>query len=338
MKKAEKHGYVMSLLRTCAARLALPLCLLAPFAAHGQSAQPDFPDRPLRLVIGFPPGTATDAAARAIANKMGELLGQPVVVDNKPGAGTNIAAMAVVHAAPDGYTLFMLGNSNTVNPALQGSVPFDVQKDFAPVALAATVPSILVVNPSLGVNSVAQLIAAAKARPGKIFFASSGNGTMSHLAGELFGMSTGAKMTHVPYKGSAQAVTDLIAGTVAVMFAPASTVLPFVRDGKLKALASTGATRARIALELPTIAELGVKNYDTRIWFGVAAPAGTPAPVLRKLFNATDAAVASDTVRDQLLPQGIEPYRGDARAFAAKIDRELKKWSAVIKSVGIQPD
>ncbi len=238
----------MSLLRTCAARLALPLCLLAPLAAHGQSAQSaDFPDHPLRLVIGFPPGTATDAAARAIANKMGELLGQPVVVDNKPGAGTNIAAMAVVHSAPDGYTLFMLGNSNTVNPALQGSVPFDLQKDFAPVSLAATVPSILVVNPSLGVNSVAQLIAAAKARPGKIFFASSGNGTMSHLAGELFGMSTGAKMTHVPYKGSSQAVTDLLAGTVPVMFAPASTVLPFVHDGKLKALASTGAIRARIA-------------------------------------------------------------------------------------------
>ncbi|HEX4329766.1 MAG TPA: tripartite tricarboxylate transporter substrate binding protein [Burkholderiales bacterium] len=318
------------------AHLAALLALL--LAAPCAMAQSDFPDHPLRLVIGFPPGTATDAAARVIATKMADTLKQQVIVDNKPGAGTNIAAMAVVHAAPDGYTLFMLGNSNTVNPALLKSVPFDVQKDFAPVALAATVPSILVVNPSLGVNSVAQLIAAAKARPGKIFFASSGNGTMSHLAGELFGMSTGAKMTHVPYKGSSQAVTDLLAGTVPVMFAPASTVLPFVHDGKLKALASTGATRARIAPDLPTIAELGVKNYDTRIWFGVAAPAATPAPVMRKLAEAVDAAVASDSVRDQLAPQGIEPYRGDARAFAEQIDRELKKWSAVIKAAGIQPD
>ncbi|HEY4372831.1 MAG TPA: tripartite tricarboxylate transporter substrate binding protein [Burkholderiales bacterium] len=325
----------MPFLRHCAARFALPLFLLAPLAAQ---AQAEFPDHPLRLVIGFPPGTATDNAARALASKMGELLKQPVVVDNKPGAGTNIAAMAVLHSPADGYTLFMLGNSNTVNPALLKSVPFDVQKDFAPVALAATVPSILVVNPQLKVNSVAELIAAAKARPGKIFFASSGNGTMSHLAGELFSMSTGAKMSHVPYKGSTQAVTDLLAGTVPVMFAPASTVLPFVRDGKLKALASTGATRAHIAPDLPTIAELGVKNYDTRIWFGIAAPAGTPAPVLRKLYEATDGAVASETVRDQLLPQGIEPYRGDARAYSEQIDRELKKWSAVIKAAGIKPD
>ncbi|MES2183097.1 MAG: tripartite tricarboxylate transporter substrate binding protein [Pseudomonadota bacterium] len=301
-------------------------------------ARAAFPDKPIRLVLGFPPGSATDVAARIIGSKMSEILGQQIVVDNKPGATTNIAGQQVARAAPDGYTLFMAGNTNAVNPSLLKNVPFDMARDFTPVGLAGSVASILVVNPSLGVHSVPELTALAKAQPGKIFFASSGNGTMSHLSGELYGMSTGTKLTHVAYKGSAQAVTDLLAGTVPVMFAPASTVLPFIKGGKLIALATTGAQRSRIAPDLPTVAEAGVKGYDTRIWWGFVAPAGTPAPVIKTLADALDKAIDAPEVKEQLLNQGIEPFKGDGKAFAAHMAAETKKWTQVVNTAGITPD
>jgi len=294
-----------------------------------------FPDKPVRIVIGFPPGTATDVATRIIAARMSEILGEQVVVDNKPGAGTNIAASAVARSDPDGYTLFMAGNSNSVNQTLMPSVPFDFFKDFAPVGMAVTVPSILVVTPSLGVSSVAQLIDVVKQRPGKVFFASSGIGATSHLSGELFGMTTGAKMTHVPYKGSSQVMTDLLAGSVQVMFAPASTVLPYIKEGKLTALATTGNERSRIAPDLPTVAEAGVKDYDTRIWFGPVAPAKTPQAVIGTLAAALDKALDSQDVKDQLAAQGIEPFKGDAARFSAYMASEMKKWAEVIKASGI---
>ena len=209
------------------------LLLVAAIAGTGAAGQSTYPDKPVRLVIGFPGGSVTDLASRILAHKMSEILGQPVVVDNRPGASTSIAAVIVAKSAPDGYTLFMAGNSNAVTPSLQKSVPFDFFRDFSPVALAVSVPNILVVDPALGVSDVPQLAEMVKKNPGKVFFASSGNGTMSHLAGELFGYTIGSRMTHVPYKGSSQALTDLLAGTVPVMFAPASTVLPYLKSGKL---------------------------------------------------------------------------------------------------------
>ncbi|NYE22210.1 Bug family tripartite tricarboxylate transporter substrate binding protein [Pigmentiphaga litoralis] len=315
--------------------LGIAAGLAASVLAVGHAADAPFPDHPVKIVIGFPPGSATDVATRIIANKMGDLLGQPMVVENKPGASTNIAAAQVARAAPDGYTLFMAGNSNSVNPALLKNVPVDMFRDFTPVGLAATVPSILVVAPSLGVTSVPDLIAAAKRTPGKIFFASSGVATTSHLSGELFGMSTGAKMTHVPYKGSNQVITDLLAGSVPVMFAPAPTVLAFVKDNKLTALATTGLARSRLLPDLPTVAEAGVKDYETRIWFGLVAPAGTPQPVVQKLSSALDAATDSQEVRDQLAAQGIEPFKGDAKEFARYMQQETRKWADVIKTSGI---
>jgi tripartite-type tricarboxylate transporter receptor subunit TctC len=314
------------------------LLFVAAIAGTGAAAQSSYPDRPVRLVIGFPSGSVTDLASRILAHKMSELLGQPVVVDNRPGASTSIAAVVVAKSAPDGYTLFMAGNSNAVTPSLQKNVPFDFFRDFAPVALAVSVPNILVVNPALGVSDVPQLVEMVKENPGKVFFASSGNGTMSHLAGELFGYTIGSRMTHVPYKGSSQAVTDLLSGSVPVMFAPASTVLPHVKSGRLKALATTGVERSRIAPELPTIAEQGLPDYDTRIWFGVVAPALTPEAVIRRLADAVDRALDSQDVKDQLAVQGIEPFKGDAKRFSEHMQREMTRWAAVIKSRGISAD
>ena len=304
----------------------------------GSAALAAYPEKPIRLVIGFPPGTATDVATRIIAKKMSDELGKPIVVDNKPGAGTNIAGQIVARSAADGYTLFMAGNTNAVNPSLLKSIPFDVQKDFSPIGLAASVPSILVVHPSLGVNSVAELTALLKSRSKEVFFASSGNGTMSHLSGELFGMTTATKLTHVPYKGSAQSTTDLLSGVVPMMFAPASTVLPFVKSGRLKALATTGAERSRIAPDLPTVSEAGVKGYDTRIWFGIVAPAGTPVSIIQVLEVALNKATDSAEVKEQLLNQGIEPFKGDGKAFADHMARETKKWTEVVTSAGITAD
>ncbi len=297
-----------------------------------------YPDKPIRVVIGFPAGTATDVATRILVNKMSEDLGRPFVVDNKPGAGTNIAALAVAKSAPDGYTLFMAGNTNSVNPALLKSVPIDVMKDFSPIGLAVSVPSILVVHPNLGVNSVSELTALVKSKPGAVFFASSGNGTMSHLAGELFGMSTNSKMVHVAYKGSAQATTDLLSGGVPVMFAPASTVLPFIKSGKLKALATTGVERSKIAPDLPTVSEAGVKGYDTRIWFGLVAPSGTPDAILKTLLTSLEKSQDASDVREQLFHQGIETFKGNARTFSEHMAKEIKKWTEVVTTAGITPD
>jgi tripartite-type tricarboxylate transporter receptor subunit TctC len=195
-----------------------------------------------------------------------------------------------------------------------------------------------VVNPLLGVNDVPGLVDMVKKNPGKVFFASSGNGTMSHLAGELFGFTIGSRMTHVPYKGSSTALTDLLSGAVPVMFAPASTVLPYVKDGKLKALATTGVERSRISPDLPTIAEKGLPDYDTRIWFGIVAPARTPEPVIRKLADAIDRSLDSQDVKDLLALQGMEPFKGDAKHFSEHMQREMTRWAALIKSRGISAD
>jgi tripartite-type tricarboxylate transporter receptor subunit TctC len=314
------------------------LLLAAALSCSGALAQPAYPDKPVRLLIGFPAGSATDIASRILANKMSALLGQQVIVENRPGASTSIAAVAVAKSTPDGYTLFMAGNSNAVTPSLQKNLPFDFFRDFSPVALAVSVPNILVVNPLLGVNDVPGLVDMVKKNPGKVFFASSGNGTMSHLAGELFGFTIGSRMTHVPYKGSSTALTDLLSGAVPVMFAPASTVLPYVKDGKLKALATTGVERSRISPDLPTIAEKGLPDYDTRIWFGIVAPARTPEPVIRKLADAIDRSLDSQDVKDLLALQGMEPFKGDAKHFSEHMQREMTRWAALIKSRGISAD
>jgi tripartite-type tricarboxylate transporter receptor subunit TctC len=295
-----------------------------------------YPLRPVRIVVGFGPGASADIAARVLAQRMGQTLGRQFIIENRPGAGSNIASEYVARTPKDGYVLLFGTVANTINTTLSKNLTFDFGKDFAPVSLAVTLPNILVVHPSLGVGSVADLITLAKARPQQIFFGSSGVGTSPHLSGELFNEMAGVKLVHVPYPGSAQAVTDLLAGRVQVMFSPASTVLPHVSDGKLKALASTQIKRTSVAPNLPTMTEAGLAGFDTSVWFGLLAPAGTPPEVVTKLNHAVNDALASDDVRALLRVQGMDPLGGTPETFARVIESETEKWARVITAAGLQ--
>lgn len=315
----------LGLLAACG--LALP--------AFGQDA---FPTRPVRLVVGFPPGSSADVSARVLAQRMSEGLGQQVVVENRPGASSNIAARAVATAPADGYTLFVGTIANTINATLQPATSVDLSREFAPVAMISSVPNLLVAHPSIGVTSVQQLIDKAKAEPGRLSFASSGNGTSPHLSGELFAHMAGVRLLHVPYKGSSPAMVDLLAGQVNTMFAPAPTALPHIREGKLKALASTGLRRTPFAPELPTVDELGLKGFETSVWFGLNAPQGTPAAVVERLRKAVEAAQEHPDLQSQFRAQGIEAVRAGPEAYASLIKSETDKWARVIKAANVQPE
>jgi tripartite-type tricarboxylate transporter receptor subunit TctC len=317
------------------------LCLAAivgACASAGSWAQGAYPNKPVKLVVGFPPGSAADIVARIVAARMGEGLGQPVVVENRPGAGSNIAAEAVVRAPADGYTLLLGTIANTINSSLSKNLSFDFARDLAPVATLASVPNLLVVHPSLGVRSVQELIAAAKANPGGILYGSSGNGTGPHLSGELFNLMTGVKLVHVPYKGSPQAMTDLLAGRVQLMFAPASTALPHIKAGTLRALASSGAQRTGVAPDLPTIAESGLPGFDTSLWFGLLAPATTPRAIAERLNREAVRVLAETELRNQFAAQGIDPLGGTPEQFAATIREETAKWARVVQVSGARID
>jgi tripartite-type tricarboxylate transporter receptor subunit TctC len=313
----------------------LAAALLAWFCTAAL-ADDAYPLRPVHIVVGFGPGASADVAARVLAQRMGQTLGQQFIIENRPGAGSNIASEYVARAPKDGYVLLFGTVANTINTTLSKNLTFDFGKDFAPVSLAVTLPNILVVHPSLGVGSVADLIMLAKAKPQQIFFGSSGVGTSPHLSGELFNEMAGVKLVHVPYPGSAQAVTDLLAGRVQVMFSPASTVLPHVSDGKLKALASTQIKRTSMAPNLPTMTEAGLAGFDTSVWFGLLAPAGTPQEVVTKLNHAVNDALASDDVRALLRVQGMDPLGGTPETFGRMIASETEKWARVITAAGLQ--
>ena len=320
----------MSMLKLIAAAFAL----IAGFAAT--AAAQDYPTRPVRIVVGFTAGASADVTARVLAPKLGQSLGQQFVVENRPGAGSNIAADFVAHAPKDGYTLFLATIANTINASLPAKLNFDFVKDFAPIALLASVPNILAVHPSIGVKSVEDLIKLVRSKPGQLSYGSSGVGTAVHLSGELFNVMVGAKMVHVPYPGSAQSVTDLIAGRVQVTFAPASTVLPHVQSGRLIALATTQLKRASVAPDLPTMSEAGLKGFDTGVWFGLLAPAGTPRDVVERLAQATNDALKSRAVVDPLQKQGIDVLGGTPGEFAAYIQSEIAKWSRVAEAAGLK--
>ncbi|MGA7489158.1 MAG: tripartite tricarboxylate transporter substrate-binding protein, partial [Xanthobacteraceae bacterium] len=291
--------------RTIVLAFALAAQLVLP-SAHAE----DYPAQPVRIVIGFIPGSAADITARVVGQRMGQILGQQFIVEGKPGAGSNLAAEFVARAPKDGYTLLLGSSANITNAAINPGLSFDLTKDFEPIALVTAAAVILVVHPSLGVNSVQELIARAKAKPGEILYASTGVGTAPHLSGELFAMRSGAKLVHVPYQGSPQAVTDLLAGRTSMMFSPASAVVSQVAAGKLKALASAAAKRPSIAPDLPTMAEAGMPDFDTSIWFGLMAPAGTPRAVIDKLARAVAEAQAAGEVLAALNPQGFDPLSG----------------------------
>jgi tripartite-type tricarboxylate transporter receptor subunit TctC len=309
---------------------------LAALIASPAIAQDDFPNRPIKLVVGFPAGASGDLLSRAVGAKLSQTIGQQIVVENRPGASSSIAAEAAARAPKDGYTLFLGTVANVVNAAITPNLTFDFATDFAPIGLAATVPVMLVVHPSINVTSLKELIALAKSKPGEILYASSGVATTPHLAGALLNAQAGIQMRHVPYQGAPPAVTDLIAGRTHVMFSSAATVWPHVQAGKLKALAWAAPKRSAIAPDLPTVAELGMPDLDASIWFGLMAPVGTPQSVLDKLGRELNAGLKSPDLLEVLKKQGYEPLGGTPADFTRYIDAELKKWKAAANLAGVK--
>ncbi|UZN48066.1 tripartite tricarboxylate transporter substrate binding protein [Cupriavidus cauae] len=296
-----------------------------------------FPSRPIRLIVPFTPGGTTDILARLVAQKAGEVLGQPMVVENRPGAGGNIGAEAAARSAADGYTLLMgtLGTQVT-NQFIYPRMPYDSAKDFAPVTLVANSPNVLLVNGTLQANSIGELIALAKREPGKINYASTSTGGSPHLSGELLTMMAGVRMQHVPYKGAAPAMTDLLAGQVNLMFDNLPSALAQIQGGKIKALAVTGVKRASVLPSVPTVRESGLPDYEVNSWFGLLAPAGTQPERVRQLQQAVDKVLAMPDVRKRIQELGAEPGGEGSAAFAAQIKADTDKWSRVIRSAGIK--
>jgi tripartite-type tricarboxylate transporter receptor subunit TctC len=312
------------------AELGLALMLTALAAVSGARAD-DYPSRPIRLIVGFPPGSAADTAARVIGDHMSKTLGQQIVIEAKPGAGSNLAAQFVARAEADGYTIY-LGNSANVTVPISSSLRIDFVKDFAPITPLTGLPMILAVHPSLGVSSVKELIALAKSKPGELTYASVGHGTVPHLATDLFARRAGIKLVHVPYQGSPPALTDLLAARLSMMLGQAVTIMPHVESGKLIGLASASATRPQIAPNMPTMAEAGLPDFETSIWFGLVAPAGVPRSVIDKLNAAANGALKSPDVVDRLRKAGFEPLGGPSDQFAKFIAAETVKWNEAIKA------
>lgn len=305
-----------------------------------------WPAKPVRIVVPFAAAGTTDIIARALAPEMQHAFGQPFVVDNKPGAGGNSGAAEVAKSAPDGYTLLMgTVGTHAINPALYPKMPYDHVKDFAPITLCAGVPNVLVVNPAAAqkyqINSVQDLIRAAKTNPGKLNFASSGNGTSIHLSAELFKSMTGTFMVHLPYRGSGPALIDLLGGSADLMFDNLPSSLPHIKAGKLKALAVTSAVRSAVLPDLPTMAEAGgpsLKGFEASSWFGLFAPAGTPADVINRVQHEVAKSLATPTVKERLVSQGAIPSGTTPAEFARFIDAETKKWAQVVKVSGAKVD
>ncbi len=316
---------------------AMAVLCSATVPAMSASAAEAFPSRPIRLIVPFTPGGTTDILARLVAQKAGETLGQPMVVENRPGAGGNIGAEAAARSAADGYTLLMgtLGTQVT-NQFIYPRMPYDSATDFAPVTLVANSPNVLLANSTLAANTIGELIALAKREPGKINYASTSTGGSPHLSGELLNMMAGVKMQHVPYKGAAPAMNDLLAGQVNLMFDNLPSALAQIQGGRIKALAVTGVKRASVLPSVPTVRESGLPDYEVNSWFGLLAPAGTPPERLRQLQQAVDKVLAMPDVRKRIQELGAEPGGEGSAAFSAQIKADTDKWSRVIRTAGIK--
>ena len=313
--------------------LAAPLLLCWLSAVHAA-----YPDKPIKILIGFTPGTTGDVLARLLAPRLAERLGQAVVVENRPGAGSSIAAEAVAKSPADGYTLLLSTSANVINANLSNSLKFDFAIDLVPVTLLAENPALLVVAGNSSVLTLSDLIAAAKLAPGRMSFGSSGNGTFTHLYGELFNQSAGIKLTHVPYKGSTQAMNDVLAGTVDVSFTPATPVLGLVKSGKLRALGVIGRERLAELPDVPTFAEAKVAGFDTALWFGLNAPTGTPREVIERWNSEIQYVLSLPDIRAQLSAKSINAVPLGAAYFRELIVRENEKWARLVKSAGIKAD
>ena len=298
----------------------------------------EYPSKPIRLVAPYPPGSVTDLLARMIGQKLTESWKQPVIVDNRGGGGSVIGTDTVAKAPPDGYTILMVAPDLAINQSLHSKLPYDAQKSFAPVTLLVTSPTVLIVNPSLPVGNLRELIAYAKARPGRLSYASGGNGTVGHLGMEILKHLGGIDMLHVPYKGTAAVVSAVLAGEVQVAFAQMSTVRPHALSGKFRVLANASGVRAQAMPDVPTVAEAGLPGYKADVWFGLVAPAGTPGAIVSRLNREIGSILNMPDVRAQLLSQGIEPRPGTADEFAALIDTEIVKWGEIVRKTGSRLD
>jgi tripartite-type tricarboxylate transporter receptor subunit TctC len=296
-----------------------------------------YPTRPVRLIIGYPPGGSADITARLIGQWLSERLGQPVVVESRPGAGTNIATETVVNAPPDGYTLLLVAPANAINATLYEKLNHNFMRDIAPVAGLIRFPNVIVVNPSVPAKTVPEFIAYAKANPGKLNMASSGAGSTIHVSGELFKMMTGINMVHVPYRGGAPALTDLISGQVQVMFDNVPTSIEFIRAGKLRPLAVTTAARSNVLPDLPTVADF-VPGYEASAWYGVGVPKGTPEAIIGKLNKETNAILADPKARARFDELGASLIAGSPAEFGQLVADETEKWAKVVKFSGARPD
>jgi tripartite-type tricarboxylate transporter receptor subunit TctC len=314
------------------------LCAAALSAPAANAQTPAYPAKPIRIIVPFTPGTGMDILARSAGLKLSEHWGQGVVIDNRPGASGNIGNELVAKSPADGYTLMVTANTFVITPALSRSLPFDAVRDFTPVTEMAIGTMALAVHPSLPANSVAALVKLAQARPGEINYASPGAGTPQHMAGELFKLVTGTKMVHVPYKGSAGAVTDLLGGQVPVMFLPLHTALPYAQAGRLRVLAQSGTHRSTVGPDYPTFDEAGVRGVDVDFWYGMLAPANLPRDIVTKLNTEIAAILRVPEMRDSLRRQGLEPVTGTPEQFAQLIRADLAKWARVVIDAHIAAD
>jgi tripartite-type tricarboxylate transporter receptor subunit TctC len=316
-------------------KILLGLAVLTSWLPGLTAAAAEYPTRPVMLVVAFTPGGPSDVIARILGKRLHEMLGQPFVIENRPGAGGNIAAEAVANAAPDGYTLLMGNNSIlATNASLYKKLNYDPERDFIPISLIGTQANILVVNPSVPANSMAELIALARQNPRQLNFASSGHGAAAHLAGELFRTEAKVDIVHVAYKGAAPALQDVVAGHVQMMFATAASVVGLIRDGKVRPLAVTTPQRTALLPDLPTVAELGIPGFDATTWHGLVAPAGTSKEVTGTLHHAMVTALNDPDVRKVLMDLGVDIVGSTPKEFEAYIQSEIPKWAAVIKASG----
>jgi len=313
--------------------IVLVCCALLALPVYGQ----DYPRRPVRLIVPFPPGGGNDIVARAVAQELGKSLGQQFVVDNRAGAGGAIGAELAARSPADGYTLFLGGvGSHVVNPSLHAKLSYDPIRDFAPVTLIASAPAVLVVHPSVQAASVVELTALAKANPGKLNYASNGNGSSAQLAAVLFESMAGVRMTHVPYKGVSQALVDLMSGEVQLMFGTIVAISPHIKAGRLRALAVTGKSRSGLLPEVPTLAEAGLPGYEAGSWYGILAPAGTPGAIVARLNAEINHAMRQPEVRERLAAEGAETIGGTPEEFALHIKAELARTGRLMREAGIR--
>ena len=327
---------IFPLRRRSLAALLAACAMATPWAALAQSV--GYPDKPVKFVVPYPPGGGTDVIARIVQDRFAALLGQPILIDNKGGAGGSVGSELVARAAPDGYTVLFTLSSHTINPAIFPKLTFDAVKDFEPVGMVASLPQILVANPQLPANTIAELVALAKAKPGSLSYASVGNGSPGHLAGELLKLRTGTQMTHIPYRGGGPAVTDVMGGQVPLLWVSIPAAAQFVKAGKLKALGVSTLKRSAAFPDVPTLQEAGVADFEVDSWYAMFVPAKTPKAVVERLNKALNTVVAEPGIREKLLAQGSEGVGGTPEALARTVASELPKWARLVKDANIQAD